>query len=375
MDSTTGGGHQLGSKVGAYQTLEAGRTCNVSGACHWTLNVAASNGHGKLYADCYSVSPCGVFVPAELGGADAGRSRRRADLGRLSIRQPLRDHPGARSVSQVRPDQAVVQRRHVVQPHGAFDRRQGAGGVAVQRAVLLRRAARFPQSHRHHVHDGVDDHRHAGAGGRTQVFRARCAARSATSICGPSFTRTTTRRNSRRASTIRWTRGAGGRANGWCSSRIRSRPSINRSRGSSSTAFFRAAKWAAANTKTRFSPKARRQRRCQRGGPSRCLRTWANTVAEHFRRQHAGRGVVARAMIAVEQRDRAHCMRAAMGERVGAPLRVLRGDEGVMRHAPERDDGGERGHFARSSRRGNRGRWRSPAAWACSPAARSAPHW
>ena len=52
-------------KVGAYQTLEAGRTCNVSGACHWTMNVAASNGHGKLYADCYSVSPCGVFVPPE----------------------------------------------------------------------------------------------------------------------------------------------------------------------------------------------------------------------------------------------------------------------------------------------------------------------
>ena len=29
------------------------------------MNVAASNGHGKLYADCYSVSPCGVFVPAD----------------------------------------------------------------------------------------------------------------------------------------------------------------------------------------------------------------------------------------------------------------------------------------------------------------------
>jgi hypothetical protein len=61
MDSTTGGGHQLGNKVGAYQTLEAGRACNVSGACHWTMNVAASNGHGKLYAEC----TCGVFVPLD----------------------------------------------------------------------------------------------------------------------------------------------------------------------------------------------------------------------------------------------------------------------------------------------------------------------
>ena len=64
LDSSSGSGHQLGGKVGAYQTLEAGRTCNVSGACHWTMNVAASNGHGKLYAECYSVSPCGIFVPA-----------------------------------------------------------------------------------------------------------------------------------------------------------------------------------------------------------------------------------------------------------------------------------------------------------------------
>ncbi len=65
LPSSAPGGHQLGDKVGAYQTFEAGRTCNVSGACHWTVNVAASNGHGKLYADCYSVSPCGIFVPPE----------------------------------------------------------------------------------------------------------------------------------------------------------------------------------------------------------------------------------------------------------------------------------------------------------------------
>ena len=65
MDSSSAAGHQIGNKVGAYQTFEAGRTCNVSGACHWTVNVAASNGHGKLYADCYSVSPCGVFVPPD----------------------------------------------------------------------------------------------------------------------------------------------------------------------------------------------------------------------------------------------------------------------------------------------------------------------
>ena len=56
--------HDLGDKIGAYQTFEEGRSCDVSAACHWTVNVAAASGHGKLYADAYSVSPCGIFVPA-----------------------------------------------------------------------------------------------------------------------------------------------------------------------------------------------------------------------------------------------------------------------------------------------------------------------
>ncbi len=74
--SSDGRRHDLGDKVGAYQTFERGRTSDISCACHWTVNVAASNGHGKLYADAYSVSPAGVFVapessitqPAELAG-------------------------------------------------------------------------------------------------------------------------------------------------------------------------------------------------------------------------------------------------------------------------------------------------------------------
>jgi len=68
--------HTTANKVGAYQSFEQGRSCDVSGACHWTVNVAASNGHGKLYADAYSVSTSGIFVapespirhPAELKG-------------------------------------------------------------------------------------------------------------------------------------------------------------------------------------------------------------------------------------------------------------------------------------------------------------------
>jgi hypothetical protein len=58
-------GHDLGDRVGAYQTFERGRTCDVSSACHWTVNMAAGAGHGRIYVDAYSVSPCAIFVPPD----------------------------------------------------------------------------------------------------------------------------------------------------------------------------------------------------------------------------------------------------------------------------------------------------------------------
>lgn len=57
--------HDRGNQIGAYQSFEAGRASDVSCACHWTVNVAASSGHGKLYAEAYSVAPAGIFVPAD----------------------------------------------------------------------------------------------------------------------------------------------------------------------------------------------------------------------------------------------------------------------------------------------------------------------
>jgi hypothetical protein len=64
IQSTDGQHHYQGDKAGAYQSFEQGRKSDVSCACHWTVDVAASIGHGKLYPDAYSVSPAGVFVPA-----------------------------------------------------------------------------------------------------------------------------------------------------------------------------------------------------------------------------------------------------------------------------------------------------------------------
>ena len=65
LKSKDGKVHDLGSKVGAFQTFAEGHSCNVSSACHWTINVAAASGHGMLYRDAYSVAPAGIFVPAD----------------------------------------------------------------------------------------------------------------------------------------------------------------------------------------------------------------------------------------------------------------------------------------------------------------------
>ena len=65
IQATDGRIHDQGARVGAYQSLEEGRASDVSCACHWTVNVAASSGHGKLYARAYSVAPAGIFVPPD----------------------------------------------------------------------------------------------------------------------------------------------------------------------------------------------------------------------------------------------------------------------------------------------------------------------
>jgi ABC-type nitrate/sulfonate/bicarbonate transport system substrate-binding protein len=65
VQATDGKVHDKGQKVGAYQSFESGRASDVSCACHWTVNVAASSGLGKLYPNAYSVAPAGIFVPAD----------------------------------------------------------------------------------------------------------------------------------------------------------------------------------------------------------------------------------------------------------------------------------------------------------------------
>jgi hypothetical protein len=61
-------------KRGAFETMEAGRTCDISAACHWAVNMAASGQHGQMWGHAYSVTPSGIYVAAESS------IRRPADL-------------------------------------------------------------------------------------------------------------------------------------------------------------------------------------------------------------------------------------------------------------------------------------------------------
>jgi len=65
IQSTDGKHHDRGDKVGAFQSFERGREAAVSCACHWTVDVAAATGKGRLYSEAYSVAPAGIFVPAD----------------------------------------------------------------------------------------------------------------------------------------------------------------------------------------------------------------------------------------------------------------------------------------------------------------------
>jgi hypothetical protein len=61
--SADGGPDEI--KVGAFESMEAGRSCEVSSACHWAVNMAASASHGRMYGKAYSIGLAGIYVPPE----------------------------------------------------------------------------------------------------------------------------------------------------------------------------------------------------------------------------------------------------------------------------------------------------------------------
>jgi NitT/TauT family transport system substrate-binding protein len=65
---------------GALHDIEQGRSCDISSACHWAVNTAASRRHGKMWGKAYTVSLSGIFVapdspyrrPEDLAGVKVG---------------------------------------------------------------------------------------------------------------------------------------------------------------------------------------------------------------------------------------------------------------------------------------------------------------
>jgi hypothetical protein len=67
-------------RSGAFEDMSQGRSCDVSAACHWAVNAAASHAHGKMWGKAYSVCESGIFVapespyqrPEDLAGVKVG---------------------------------------------------------------------------------------------------------------------------------------------------------------------------------------------------------------------------------------------------------------------------------------------------------------
>ena len=175
MVSSDGRKHDLGNKIGAYQTFERGRNSDISCACHWTVNVAASNGHGKLYSDVYSVSPAGIFV------APDSPIRNPADLAGVPI------SVGFQSGSHYSTIQALEQYLKPEEINLSFSegllfhRMEQLIEGKTQAASLFSGpyyfvgAAGIPQGDRHDVHDCDDDHGRSRSGRRAEVFPGSAA--------------------------------------------------------------------------------------------------------------------------------------------------------------------------------------------------------
>jgi NitT/TauT family transport system substrate-binding protein len=64
---------------GALESMQAGRACDVSAACHWAINASAASGKDRMWGRAYSVAPGGIYVRNE------SRVRRPEDLGTVEI--------------------------------------------------------------------------------------------------------------------------------------------------------------------------------------------------------------------------------------------------------------------------------------------------
>ena len=60
-----GSGAPAEVKLGAFEQMATHRSCDISSACHWAVNMAATNEHGRMWGHAYSVTPSAIWVPPE----------------------------------------------------------------------------------------------------------------------------------------------------------------------------------------------------------------------------------------------------------------------------------------------------------------------
>jgi NitT/TauT family transport system substrate-binding protein len=69
----------LDVRSGAFEDMQQGRACDVSSACHWAVNAAATQDAGRMWGHAYSMSPAGIFVAANSS------YRRPEDLAKVPV--------------------------------------------------------------------------------------------------------------------------------------------------------------------------------------------------------------------------------------------------------------------------------------------------
>jgi ABC-type nitrate/sulfonate/bicarbonate transport system substrate-binding protein len=196
--SSEGQHHNKGGK-GAFQSIEQGREANVSCACHWTVNVAASSGHTKLYADLYSVAPSGIFVAAD------SKVRTPADLAGVPISVGFQSGSHYSTIQALEQYIAPSEINLIFEDGMLFSRMERfIDGKSPAAALFNGPYYLAEQLGFRKIIDTTFMIAAMIKGSRTRkIFAAtsaRCARRNATSTCAPNSTRITTRTNSPTAS-------------------------------------------------------------------------------------------------------------------------------------------------------------------------------
>ena len=259
---STGGAHHVTSgQSGAFQSIEKGRESNITCACHWTVNVAASRGHTKLFADAYSVAPSGIFVHA--GSAITTP----ADLAGVPISVGFQSGSHYATIQALEGYLAPGEIKLSFDEGMLFSRMEAFFDGKSQAATLFSGPYYFAEQLGYRKIIDTTFMIGAMVNGdpiwkTSNAISARCAGRSGISTCGRICIPTTTRPSFPSASMRGWIRGAGGRANGSCSSPTPAKCSRNPSTGLPGTKSSRPEAWAPATTTSRSYRSASRKALC-----------------------------------------------------------------------------------------------------------------